>query len=226
MTATLPSDLRAVFSHCTVAELVTIDEQGRPRARSVAPRYREGGSWIGVEARSDDVVDPHVALLFAGEGPTVLVQGTHAPAPRAMHVRPERVYAWDGDDPAVEPRLFDAHLEEVRSGHNEEPEIGHAAPAGGRGLWDHRLDELDCALLACVGPDGFPFAARLEIRPDPRGGVLRLGALPIGMPLDDGPACLHATDAGHCEGRGPCVHGDLVRGRSGWQLVPHAVMDA
>jgi hypothetical protein len=227
MTATLPSDLRSVFSRCTVAELVTIDERGRPLARSVAPRYREGGSWIGVETRAEDVPDPHVALLFAGEGPTVLVQGTRAPAAeRAMHVRPERVYAWDGDGAAVEPRLFDAHLEEVRSGHNEEPEIGHAAPAGGRGLWDHRLDDLDCALLACVGPDGFPFAARLEITPDPRGGVLRLGALPIGMPLDDGPACLHATDHGHCEGRGPCVHGDLMRGRGGWQLVPHAVLDA
>jgi hypothetical protein len=225
MTATLPSDLRAVFSRCTVAELVTIDERGRPRSRSVAPRYREGGAWIDVEAAAD-VVDPHVALLFAGEGPTVLVQGVQAPAPRAIHVRPERVYAWDGDGAAVEPRLFDAHLEEVRSGHNEEPEVGHAAPAGGHGLWDHRLDELDCALLACVGPDGFPFAARLEIRPDPRGGVLRLGALPIGMPVDDGPACLHATDAGHCEGRGPCVHGDLVHDRSGWQLVPHAVLDA
>jgi hypothetical protein len=225
MTATLPSDLRAVFSRCTVAELVTIDGAGRPLARSVAPRYREGGSWIGVEARDEAVVDPHVALLFAGEGPTVLVQGTGAPGERAMHVRPERVYAWDGDGAAVEPRLFDAHLEEVRSGHNEEPEVAHAAPAGGRGLWDHRLDELDCALLACVGPDGFPFAARLEITPDPRGGVLRLGALPIGMPLDDGPACLHATDAGHCEGRGPCVHGDLVRAAGGgWQLVPHAVV--
>jgi hypothetical protein len=226
MTATLPSELRAVFSRCTVAELVTIDGHGRPLARSVAPRYREGGPWIGVETRAEDVADPHVALLFAGEGPTVLVQGTRAPAARSMHVRPERVYAWDGDDPAVEPRLFDAHLEEVRSGHNEEPEVSHAEPAGGHGLWDHRLDELDCALLACVGPDGFPFAARLEITPDPRHGVLRLGALPVGMPLDDGPACLHATDAGHCEGRGPCIRGDLLQTSSGWQLVPHAVLDA
>jgi hypothetical protein len=226
MTATLPSELRAVFSRCTVAELVTIDEHGRPLARSVAPRYREGAPRIGVEARAGGVVDPHVALLFAGEGPTVLVQGTRAAGGETMHVRPERVYAWDGDDPAVEPRLFDAHLEEVRSGHNEEPEVSHAAPAGGRGLWDHRLDELDCALLACVGPDGFPFAARLEITPDPRGGVLKLGTLPIGMPLDDGPACLHATDAGHCEGRGPCIHGDLLLGADGWRLVPHAILDA
>jgi hypothetical protein len=227
MTATLPSDLRDVFARCTVAELVTIDERGRPVARSVAPRYHEGGTCIDVAAEpsAGEVADPHVALLFAGEGPTVLVQGM-ATEERTLRVRPERVYAWDGDDPTVEPRLFDAHLEEVRSGHNEEPEVGHAGPEGGRGLWDHRLDDLDCALLACIGPDGFPFAARLEIAPDPRGGVLKLPHLPIGMPVDAGPACLHATDAGHCEGRGPRVHGDLLSGPDGWRLVPHAVLDA
>jgi hypothetical protein len=224
MTATLPPDLREVFARCTVAELVTIDERGRPVARSVTPRYREGGPCIDVADRTE-VADPHVALLFAGDGPMVLVQGT-AHATEILHVRPERVYAWDGDGPGVEPRLFDAHLEEVRSGHNEEPEVAHAGPEGGHGLWDHRLDDLDCALLACVGPDGFPFAARLDIAPDPRGGVLRLPQVPVGMPVEPGPACLHATDAGHAEGRGPRVHGDLVAGPDGWRLVPHAVLDA
>src|SRR5262245_49915826 len=110
MTATLPSDLREVFARCSVAELVTIDERGRPVARSVSPRYREGGPCIDV-TDGEDVGDPHVALLFAGEGPMVLVQGT-ASAGAVLHVRPERVYAWDGDAPDVEPRLFDAHLEE------------------------------------------------------------------------------------------------------------------
>ncbi|WCB96043.1 hypothetical protein DSM104299_04797 [Baekduia alba] len=224
MTATLPADLRDVFARCSVAELVTLDELGRPVARSVSPSYREGGPCIAVRD-GDGVGDPHVALLFAGDGPTVLVQGT-AYEHGTLHVRPERVYAWDGDGPDVEPRLFDAHLEEVRSGHNEEPEVGHAAPTGGHGLWDHRLDELDCALLACVGPDGFPFAARLEVHPDPRGGVLRLPRVPLGMPVDAGPACLHATDAGHAEGRGPRVHGDLLGGPDGWRVVPHAVLDA
>jgi hypothetical protein len=226
MTATLPSELREVFARCTVAELVTIDAHGWPVARSVAPRYREGGTCIDVaDSAAVELFDPHVAMLFAGEGPTVLVQGIGYDT-RVLHIRPERVYAWDGDDPEVEPRLFDAHLEEVRSGHNEEPEVGHAAPRGGHGHWDHRLDDLDCALVACVGPDGFPFAARMEIAPDPRVGVLRLGRLPVGMPVDDGPACLHATDAGHLEGRGPRVHGDLMRGPDGWRVVPHAVLDA
>jgi hypothetical protein len=219
MTATLPSELRDVFARCTVAELVTIDGRGRPVAHSVVPAYRPGGPCIDVADGAPEIDDPHVALLFADDGPMVLVQGT-AQLEGVLHVRPERVYAWARDDPAAEPRLFDAHLEEVRSGHNEEPEVGHADPEGGAALWDERLDGLDSALLACVGPDGFPFAARLGVMPDPRGGVLRLPRLPVGMPVEPGPACLHATL------RGPRVHGDLVPGPDGWSLVPHAVLDA
>jgi hypothetical protein len=217
MTATLPSDLREVFARCTVAELVTIDERGRPVARAVTPRYREGGPCIDVVGDAAEVHDPHVALLFASGAPVVLVQGT-AYDDGGLRVRPERVFAWGAGE--EEPRLYDAHLEEVRSGHNEEPVVGHAGPDGGRGYWDHRLDALDSASLACVGPDGFPFAARLDVTPDRRGGVLRLGPLPVGMPVEPGPACLHAGSAG------PRVHGDLVAGDDGWRVVPHAVLDA
>ncbi|HMJ32382.1 MAG TPA: pyridoxamine 5'-phosphate oxidase family protein [Baekduia sp.] len=217
MTATLPSELRDVFAGCTSAELVTIDDRGRPVARSVTPAYRPGGPCIDVAER-ETVVDPHVALLFADDGPMVLVQGT-ARAADGLHVQPERVYAWRSDDPDAEPRLFDTHLEEVRSGHNEEPEVGHRGPEGGDAVWDARLEALDSALLACVGPDGFPFAARLQVAPDAGDGVLRLPRLPVGMPVEAGPACLHAR-------RGPRVHGDLVRQSGGWAFVPHAVLDA
>ena len=48
-----------------------------------------------------------------------------------IHVRPERVYVWTGGDLASEPQMFDAHMEEVRSGHSEEPERFHADPEGG-----------------------------------------------------------------------------------------------
>ena len=48
-----------------------------------------------------------------------------------VHVRPERVYVWEGGDIAGEPQLFDCHMEEVRSGHDEEPE-SEQAPSGGR----------------------------------------------------------------------------------------------
>ena len=45
-----------------------------------------------------------------------------------IHVRPERVYVWPRGDIAVEPTLYDAHMEEVRSGHSEEPDRFHAGP--------------------------------------------------------------------------------------------------
>lgn len=218
MTATLPSELREVFASSTTAELVTIDDQGRPVARSVCPTYRQGGMCIDV-AEDPAATEPRVALVYTQADPMVLVQGT-AHVAAVMHVMPERVYAWSADDPTAEPRLFDAHLEEVRSGHNEEPEIGHAAPQGGGGVWDERLEGLATALLACVGPDGFPFAAQLAIEPDPNSRMLRFPRLPIGMPVEPGPACLHPA------GGGTRVHGDLVAGPEGWGLLPHAVMDA
>jgi hypothetical protein len=223
MTATLPSELRDVFERSTTAELVTLDDRGRPIARSVAPSYHQGGVCIDV-AGVPIAPDPRVALLFPGSDPMVLVQGM-AQAEDVLHVRPERVYAWSADDPDAEPRLYDAHLEEVRSGHNEEPEVGHAEPEGGGGVWDERLDGLDAALMACVGPDGFPFAARVTVAPDRADGLLRVRRLPIGMPVEPGPACLHELGLTGDPG-GTRVLGDLVAGPEGWALVPHRVLDA
>src|SRR5690242_7163164 len=135
MTATLPSELRDVFERSATAELITIDDRGRPHTRSVAPTYHQGGACIDIEA-GQTLGEPRVALLFAGDDPMVLVQGT-ARAEGVLHVQPERVYAWSAGE--AEPRLFDSHLEEVRSGHNEEPEVGHPGPDGGSGIWDERL---------------------------------------------------------------------------------------
>jgi hypothetical protein len=216
MTATLPSDLREVFERSPVAELVTLDAGGRPVARSVAPAYHQGEVCIDVP-RADPVGDPHVALLFGGDRPVVLVQGT-AQEDDVVHVRPERVYAWDATDPDGEPRLYDAHLEEVRSGHNEEPEVGHAAPEGGEAVWDRRLEGLKSAVLACVCPDGFPFAAEVAVRPSAGDGVLVLVRVPLGVPLEPGPAVLHCRDRTR-------VRGDLVPRDGGWGVLPHAVQD-
>ena len=41
-----------------------------------------------------------------------------------IHVRPERVFLWPDGDVTAEPEVHDAHLEEVRSGHSEEPPGG------------------------------------------------------------------------------------------------------
>jgi len=77
-----------------------------------------------------------------------------------VHVRPERVYTWPGCDVTREPELWDAHMEEVRSGHDEEPESEQASPEGGSVAWDPRVDELGArhatAVLSFVAPNGNP----------------------------------------------------------------------
>ena len=147
-----------------------------------------------------------------------------------VYVRPERVYVWPHGDFGAEPQLLGTHMEEVRSGHSEEPEEGHDAPEGGAGAWDQRIEELGerhaTAVLAFVAPDGFPFAARVPIRVDRGGRRVRIGAEPVGAPLEPGLACLTAH-AHHPEFRWQRnfqVRGDLVREAGGWALVPHKVI--
>jgi hypothetical protein len=148
-----------------------------------------------------------------------------------VHVRPERVYVWPpGGELDAEPELYDAHLEEVRSGHNEEPDEGHAEPEGGGTVWGPRLDELgtryDRAVLAIACPDGFPFAVRVPVVPDRAAGVVRLPDVPEGAPLEPGLACLcaHDHDPELRWQRNFHVRGDLVRDGEGWALRPHRVV--
>jgi hypothetical protein len=147
-----------------------------------------------------------------------------------LHVRPERVYVWPGADAEGEPTLYDAHVEEVRSGHNEEPEEGHAPPEGGMDVWDSRLDRLGSddrtAVLAFVGPDGFPFAVRVPVRADREAHVVRVDADPVGAPIEPGPACLcahaHADDL--TWQRSYQVRGDLAEEDGRFVLHPHRVV--
>ncbi|HVS28859.1 MAG TPA: pyridoxamine 5'-phosphate oxidase family protein [Solirubrobacteraceae bacterium] len=147
-----------------------------------------------------------------------------------VHVRPERVYVWAGGDSAVEPQLFDAHLEEVRSGHDEEPEAPPPAPRGDQPTWGARIDELgdryQHAVLSIAAPDGFPFSIRVPVEVDRAGGCIRLGADPVGAPLAAGLACLTAHD--HAPDfswqRNFQVRGDLVPDGDGWALVPHKLI--
>jgi hypothetical protein len=145
-----------------------------------------------------------------------------------VHVRPERVYVWPHGDATAEPELLDAHLEEVRSGHNEEPEdTGAPTGNGATAAWDPRLDELgelhETAVLATVAPDGFPFAVRVPVRPDRAGGVVRIDADPVGVPLRPGLACLTAHDHGERFEwqRNFQVRGELAQDDDGaWLLRP------
>jgi hypothetical protein len=131
---------------------------------------------------------------------------------------------------STEPVLHDARLEEVRSGHSEEPEEGPPAPAGGSEAWDQRMDELGDrypqAVLSFVAPDGFPFAVRLPVTVDRAAHRVRLGADPMGAPLEAGLACLTAHD--HAPDfawqRNFQVRGDLVRDEQGWSLIPHRLI--
>jgi Pyridoxamine 5'-phosphate oxidase len=147
-----------------------------------------------------------------------------------VHVRPERVYVWPDGDAAREPDLFDAHMEEVRSGHDEEPPAPHAATEGGGVSWDDRMDELGAryqtAVVSLVAPDGFPFSVRLPIGVDREARRLRLGGAPVGVPWQPGLVCVTAHD--HSPDfkwqRNFQVRGDLVEEDGAWAVIPHRLV--
>jgi pyridoxamine 5'-phosphate oxidase-like protein len=143
-----------------------------------------------------------------------------------VHVRPERVFVWPDGDLEREPVLHDAHLEEVRSGHVEEPPEDHGAVPDERPAWDARMDELGrehhTAVVSWLAPDGFPLSARLPIRSDPASRSIALESEPAALPLQEGRACLtahrHAPDFRWQQNFQ--VRGDLARTEGGWRLTP------
>lgn len=148
-----------------------------------------------------------------------------------VHVRPERIYVWPGADIDREPELLDARVDEVRSGHSEEPERPTPQPEGGGGSWDERLDQLgrdpyDTAALTFVGPDGFPFAVRVPVRPDRAAGLVRIAVEPAGVPLQPGLACLtvHDHDDDFAWQRNFQARGDLISDADGWAVLPHKLV--
>ncbi len=282
MTASLPSDVQAVFDRFVTTEYTTVDRRGQPITWPVTPYYSPGEPCIDVttglgypKKANDAQANPMVALLFSdptGSGlenpPMVLVQGSDQvddgdldanrerykresavklPATAKLqppdwvqkrltwyytrlyiHVRPERVYVWR--NPNQEPEVFGAHLEEVRSGHAEEPTADPAQPEGGATKWDERILELGqrypSAVLSIVSPDGFPFAVRVPIEVDRKAQRIRLGAVPAGVPLQPGLACLTAHE--HNEQftwqNNFQLRGDLVSHEDGWALAPHKLV--
>lgn len=147
-----------------------------------------------------------------------------------IHVRPERVYVWPRGDLHSEPELYDAHMEEVRSGHSEEPARFHAPPVGGLSAWHPRLAELGArhptAVLSVVSPDGFPFSVRVHARPDPALRWIRLLDTPDGLPLAAGRACLtaHRHDERFSWQENFQVRGDLVPEDGGWAVIPRKLV--
>ncbi len=147
-----------------------------------------------------------------------------------VHVRPERIWVWPDGGLGAEPTLYDAHMEEVRSGHSEEPEAPHAEPEGGDAAWDERIDEMGArfrtAVVTFVGPDGFPFSVRAPVRTDREAGLVRLGGDLAGLPVSPGRACVTAHD------HAPDftwqvnfqVRGDLLSDGEGWAVRPHRLV--
>ncbi len=148
-----------------------------------------------------------------------------------IQVRPERVFVWPDGDPTTEPEVHDSRLEEVRSGHVEEPPAPHASPAGGGIAWDARISELGSrypmAVLSWVGPDGFPISVRVPISLDAAAQRINVDAMPAGLPLAEGRACLTAHSHGEdfAWQENFQVRGDLVElGERQWALVPHRLV--
>jgi hypothetical protein len=147
-----------------------------------------------------------------------------------VKVRPERVFVWP-DGEAAEPEVLGAHVEEVRSGHSEEPNQPHAAPAGGPIAWDERIEQLGgrypTAVLAWVAPDGFPLAARLPVSCDRESRTVTIDSAPAGLPLLAGPACLtaHAHAPDFSWRVNFQVRGDLERDEEGgWRISPRKLL--
>jgi len=147
-----------------------------------------------------------------------------------VKVRPERVFVWPDGDVTREPTIHDAHLEEVRSGHIEEPAEDHGDTIGGEPVWDERVDELgerdSEAVVSWLAPDGFPLSARVPISVDRSAGAIALGAEPAGLPLVEGRACLtaHAHHPDFLWQRNFQIRGDLERSDGDWRLVPHKLV--
>jgi Pyridoxamine 5'-phosphate oxidase len=146
-----------------------------------------------------------------------------------ISVRPERIFVWPEGDLSEEPAVHGARLEEVRSGHSEEPPEEHGAPAGGAQSWDQRmafLGEHESGALSWMGPDGFPIAVRLPYAADPSRREIRIEGEPSGLPVLEGRACLtvhrHAPD--FTWQRNMQVRGNLVRTADGLRLVPRKVV--
>jgi hypothetical protein len=284
VTASLPTEVQAVFDRFVTTEYTTVDPRGQPITWPVTPYYQPGDACIDVttglgypKKARDAAINPLVSLLFSdptGSGipdaPMVLVQGSAVVDDKDLeanrerygresieklpgtaklnppdlikrsltwyytriyvHIRPERVYVWRDGDVAVEPELYDAHMEEVRSGHSEEPQRFHANPGGGASAWDPRLHELGTrypsAVLSIVSPDGFPFSVRLPVRVDEASRWIRIEGEPAGCPLQPGLACLtaHEHEERFTWQHNFQVRGDLVSIDGGWVLIPHKLI--
>ncbi len=147
-----------------------------------------------------------------------------------VKVRPERVFVWPDGDFTAPLVVHDAHLEEVRSGHSEEPAANLEPAAGGATAWDERIEQLGKrhthAVISWVAPDGFPLSVRLPVRAEPASHRIEIESEPAGVALAEGRACVvaHRHDPEFTWQENFQVRGDLFRDGDSWALVPHKLV--
>jgi hypothetical protein len=146
-----------------------------------------------------------------------------------IKVRPERVFVWPDGDLSQGPEIHGTHLEEVRSGHSEEPPEEHGTPADGTPVWDDRmafLADQPTGVLSWLGPDGFPISVRVPIEADASRREIRIGQEVPGVPMIEGRACLtvHRHSPDFTWQQNMQVRGNLVRGDDGLRLIPRKIV--
>jgi len=147
-----------------------------------------------------------------------------------IKVRPERVFVWHDGDVTKPPEVLDSYLEEVRSGHVEEPPEPHAPALGGAVAWDSRIEQIgttyETGVVSWVGPDGFPISVRVPLELDRAAKRIRLGAAPAGLPVAAGRACVtvHRHGPSFTWQENFQVRGDLVAEGGCWAVVPHKLV--
>jgi hypothetical protein len=144
-----------------------------------------------------------------------------------IHLVPQRVLVWRNGDVTAQPEVVLDELPGLGSPSPQSTGPGGRTPQSG---WDERIERLGTqyttAVLAIVGADGFPLAARVPVRADRAAGLVRLEATPAGIPLTPGRACITA----HAHGpefewqRNFQVRGDLVEADGGWALRPRKLV--
>jgi hypothetical protein len=146
-----------------------------------------------------------------------------------IKVRPERVFVWPESDLAREPEIHGTHLEEVRSGHIEEPPEDHGDPAAGAPAWDDRMSflaEHKTGVLSWLGPDGFPISVRVPFEADGARREIQIEQEPPGLPMIEGRVCLtvhrHSRDLTWQQNMQ--VRGNLVRSAEGLRLIPRKIV--
>jgi Pyridoxamine 5'-phosphate oxidase len=146
-----------------------------------------------------------------------------------IKVRPERVFVWPDADPGQEPEIHGTHLEEVRSGHSEEPPEEHGEPTGGAPAWDRRMEflaEHETGVVSWLGPDGFPISVRVPITADASRREIRIEREPAGLPVIEGRVCLtvHRHAPNFTWQQNMQVRGNLVRSGEGLRLIPRKIV--